>query len=145
MESLEAARSNGSSAGCELLLARADIGRLPFRDGSADCVLANLPWGQAVKPEGAVRDDIKPAIGEIARVLAAGGNAVLLLPPDDAVADCRLRILRTISIRLAGRLTQIHVVSGNAGPERELACLGTRYGPALTRMWTRFGDPAVAG
>jgi tRNA (guanine6-N2)-methyltransferase len=143
--SLQAARSNGTNAGCALRLARADLGRLPYRDGSAGCVLANLPWGQAVQPEGIVRDDIGLAISEILRILGAGGNAVLLVPPADGVLDGRCRTLWTIPIRVAGRWTAIYVVARNDEADKPPACLDTRYGPALQRMWDKFGDIAVVG
>jgi len=142
--SLQAARDNGINAGCELRLARADLGRLPYRDGSAGCVLANLPWGQAVQAEGIVQDDIGLAIGEILRILASSGNAVLLMPPDDLLND-RCRILWSIPLRLAGRWTTIYVVSAEKQANERPACLGTRYGAALQRMWKRFGDIAVVG
>jgi 23S rRNA G2445 N2-methylase RlmL len=143
--SLQAARSNGINAGCALRLARADLGRLPYRDGSAGCVLANLPWGQAVQPEGMVRDDIGLAIAEILRILGAGGNAVLLMPPADGVLDGRCRTLWTIPMRVAGRWTAIYVVARNDAVDQRPACLDTRYGPALQRMWDKFGDIAVVG
>jgi 23S rRNA G2445 N2-methylase RlmL len=143
--SLQAARSNGVNAGCELRLARADLGRLPYRDGSAGCVLANLPWGQAVQPEAIVRDDIGLAISEILRILSRDGNAVLLMPAADDVLDKRCRTLWSIPIRVAGRWTTIHIVAGNKYANRRPACLETRYGPSLQRMWDRFGDIAVVG
>jgi len=143
--SLQAARNNGINAGCALRLARADLGRLPYRDGSADCVLANLPWGQAVQPEGIVRNDIGLAISEILRVLARDGNAVLLMPPADDVLDKRCRTLWPIPIRVAGRWTTIYVVAGNKYANKRPACLETHYGPSLQRMWDRFGDIAVVG
>jgi tRNA (guanine6-N2)-methyltransferase len=143
--SLQAARSNGGNAGCALWLARADLGRLPYRDGSAGSVLANLPWGQAVQAEGIVRDDIGLAIGEILRVLAPNGNAVLLMPPADDMLDKRCRTLWSIPIRVAGRWTTIYVVAGNKGAAKRPVCLETRYGPSLQRMWDRFGDMAVVG
>jgi tRNA (guanine6-N2)-methyltransferase len=143
--SLQAARSNGINAGYELRLARADLGRLPYRDGSAGCVLANLPWGQAVQPEGIVRDDIGLAISEILRILGASGNAVLLMPPADEMLDKRCRTLWSIPIRVAGRWTTIYVVAGNKGAGKRPVCLETRYGPSLQRMWDRFGDIAVVG
>jgi tRNA (guanine6-N2)-methyltransferase len=143
--SLQAARSNGINAGCALRLARADLGRLPYRDGSAGCVLANLPWGQAVQAEGIVRDNIGLAIAEILRILSAGGNAVLLMPPADDVLDKRCRTLWSIPIRVAGRWTTIYIVAGNKHANKRPACLETRYGPSLQRMWDRFGDIAVVG
>jgi 23S rRNA G2445 N2-methylase RlmL len=143
--SLQAARSNGINAGCALMLARADLGRLPFRDGSAGCVLANLPWGQAVQPDGIVRDDIGLAISEILRILSRDGNAVVLMPPADGVLDKRCRTLWSIPIRVAGRWTTVYLVAGNKYATRRPACLETRYGPSLQRMWDRFGDIAVVG
>jgi 23S rRNA G2445 N2-methylase RlmL len=143
--SLQAARNNGINAGCALRLARADLGRLPYRDGSARCVLANLPWGQAVQPEGIVRDDIGLAISEVLRILARDGNAVLLMPPAEDVLDKRCRILWSIPIRVAGRWTTIYVVAGNKEADKRPAFLTTRYGPSLQRMWDRFGDIAVVG
>jgi tRNA (guanine6-N2)-methyltransferase len=143
--SLQAARSNGINAGCALMLARADLGRLPYRDGSAGCVLANLPWGQAVQPDGIVRDDIGLAISEILRILSRDGNAVVLMPPAEGVLDKRCRTLWSIPIRVAGRWTTIYLVAGNKYANRRPVCLETRYGPSLQRMWDRFGDIAIVG
>jgi 23S rRNA G2445 N2-methylase RlmL len=141
--SLQAARNNGVNAGCDLRLVRADLGRLPYRGGSAGCVLANLPWGQAVKAEGIVRDDIQLAIGEILRILAANGNAVLLMPSADDMLAGRCRTLWSIPIRVAGRWTTICVVSADKEADQSPAFLTTRYGPSLQRMWDRFGEAAV--
>jgi tRNA (guanine6-N2)-methyltransferase len=143
--SLQAARDNGINADCALRLARADLGRLPYRDGSASCVLANLPWGQAVPADGIVRDNIQLAVDEILRILARHGNAVLLMPPADDMLDERCRTLWTIPIRVAGRWTTIYVVAGNKQADKRAACLATRYGPSLQRMWNKFGDIAVVG
>jgi 23S rRNA G2445 N2-methylase RlmL len=48
--SLLAAASNRPNALCRWV--QADLGRLPYRDGFADCVLANLPWGRRVQAKG---------------------------------------------------------------------------------------------
>jgi len=143
--SLRAARNNGVNAGCELRLGRADLGRLPYRDGSANGVLANLPWGQAVQAEGIVRDNIQLAIAEILRILAPDGNAVLLMPRADDMLHNRCRILWSIPLRVAGRWTTIYIVAGNNEANKRPAFLETRYGPSLQRMWDKFGDIAVVG
>src|SRR5258708_2723424 len=147
LESLEISPSppNAGNAGCALRLARADLGRLPYCGGSAGCVLANLPWGQAVQPEGIVRDDIGLAISEILRILSAGGNAVLLMPPADEILDKRCRTLWTVPIRVAGRWTTIYIVAGNNEVDKRPAFLATRSGPSLQRMRDNFGDIAVVG
>lgn len=142
--SLQAARNNALNAGRELRLVRADLGRLPYRDGAAGCVLANLPWGQAVQPEGIVRDNIGLAIGEILRILASSGNAVLLMPPTDDLLNGRCRTLWSIPIRVAGRWTTIFIVSASNEANEPPAFLTTRYGPSLQRMWKKYGDAAVA-
>lgn len=143
--SLQAARNNGINAGRALMLARTDLGRLPYRDGSAGCVLANLPWGQMVQPEGIVREDIGLALSEILRILSRDGNAVVLMPPVDGALDRRCRTLWSIPIRVAGRWTTIFVVAGHEYANKRPACFDTRYGPSLQRMWDRFGNIAVVG
>jgi 23S rRNA G2445 N2-methylase RlmL len=63
----------------------ADAGRLPFATATFDRVVGNAPWLVAVDALGELAG--APSVGrdsELARVLAAGGRAVLLVHENDA-------------------------------------------------------------
>ena len=135
--SLRAASSNGTHADCRWM--QADLGALPFRDGFADCVLANLPWGRQVEARGLIEGDMSLAIDEILRILAPRGNAVLLAAPGETMAGDRHVSLWSIPIRLAGRRACIQIVSAQRDNQRGPVCFQGQYGRSLQRMWTRYG------
>jgi len=130
---LGAAR-NGPGGRCRWI--QADLGRLPYRDGFADCVVANLPWGRSVPAQGAIEGNMSMAVAEAMRVLAPGGNAVLLTSLGEKIASDRI-LLWSIPIRLAGHWANIQILSAESG--KPPACLQRRYGPSLQRSWTQFG------
>ncbi|SFH65800.1 methyltransferase domain-containing protein [Bradyrhizobium sp. Gha] len=130
---LLAAARNGGGARCQWI--QADLGRLPYRNGFADCVVANLPWGRSVAAKGAIKGNMSMAVAEAMRVLAPGGNAVLLTSlGEKLVSD---RVLWSIPIRLAGHWANIQILSAESG--KPPACFQRRYGPSLRHMWTQFG------
>ena len=132
---LLAASRNGSDARCRWV--QADLGRLPYPDGFADCVVANLPWGRNVLVQGAIQGNMSLAVDEALRVLAPGGNAVLLTSLGQRMVSDQA-LLWSIPIRLAGHWANIQIVS--AENSRPPACLQRRYGPSLQRMWTKYGS-----
>ena len=132
---LLAAARNGGDARCRWV--QADLGRLPYRDGFAECVVANLPWGRSVPAQGAIEGNMSLAVAEAIRVLAPGGNAVLLTSLGEKIVSGRA-LLWSIPIRLAGHWANIQIVA--AGNGKPPVCLQQRYGPSLQRMWTKYGS-----
>jgi len=135
--SLLAAASNGQNA--HSLWVQADLGYLPYRDGFADCVLANLPWGRKVHAKGAIQRNMGMAVDEAMRVLAPDGNAVLLASLGEKIVSDRM-LLWSIPIRLAGHWANIQIVSARNKASKSPGCLQQRYGRSLQRMWTKFGS-----
>jgi tRNA (guanine6-N2)-methyltransferase len=138
---LQTAAGNGRDVSCRWV--QADLGRLPFADGCADCVVANLPWGRQVEAQGAIQQDIRQAVDEIMRVVTPGGNAVLLSSLQQSIVSDRWRPLWTIPIRIAGQWAKIQILSADRDCGKSPECLLRRYGPSLQRMWTKYGEPAV--
>ena len=138
---LQAAAGNGRQASRRWVLA--DVGQLPFADGCADCVVANLPWGRQVQAPGTIQQNISQAVDEIMRVLAPGGNAVLLSSLQQSIVSDRWRPLWTIPIRIAGHWAKIQILSAERDCGKSPECLLRRDGPSLQRMWTKYGEPAV--
>jgi len=137
---LLAAASNGANARCRWV--QADLGRLPYRDGAADCVLANLPWGRTVQAKGTIQGNLSLAVDEAMRVLAPGGNLVLLSPSGQPIASNRGALLWSIAIRLSGHWANIQILSAPRDGHKGPVCLQRRYGQSLQRMWTTYGTSA---
>jgi tRNA (guanine6-N2)-methyltransferase len=135
-DSLRAAARNGPNAHCRWV--QADLGRLPYRDGFADSVVANLPWGRNVLAQGAIQGNMSLAVAEAMRVLAPGGNAVLLASLGEKIVSDRV-LLWSIPIRLAGHWANIQIVSAGNKNSKPPVCLQRRYGRSLQRMWTKYG------
>ncbi len=79
-EALDAARHNLVHLAPHLSggLLQADARRLPLPDGSFDCLLADVPWGQLIG-DTAVHDQLYPAVlAEAARVCAPHGRFGLI-------------------------------------------------------------------
>lgn len=136
-DSLLAAASNGQNAHSRWV--QADLGHLPYRDGFADCVLANLPWGRKVHAKGAIQRNMGMAVDEAMRVLAPGGNAVLLASLGQKIVSDQV-LLWSIPIRLAGYWAHIQIVSARNKTSKSPGCLQQRYGRSLQRMWTKYGS-----
>jgi tRNA (guanine6-N2)-methyltransferase len=134
---LLAAAGNDLDARCRWV--RADLGRLPYRDGAADCVVANLPWGRQVRAVGTIQQDTGLAVDEVMRLLAPGGNAVLLSSLGQPIVSDRLRLLWSIPIRIAGHWANIQVLSAERDGCQGPVCFRRRYGRSLRRMWTQYG------
>ncbi|GAB2735197.1 TRM11 family SAM-dependent methyltransferase [Streptomyces bullii] len=86
-EAVATARANAAAAAAAppLTVHRADAGRLPLPDGTADRVLCNPPWGTQVHPGGLLATAPDRWWRELRRVLAPDGTAVLLLPDPTAL------------------------------------------------------------
>jgi 23S rRNA G2445 N2-methylase RlmL len=134
--SLLAAASN-ENAHCRWI--QADLAHLPYRNGFADCVLANLPWGRKVHAKGAIQGNMRFAVDEAIRVLAPGGNAVLLASLAEKFVSERA-LLWAIPIRLAGHWANIQIVSAGSKSSKSPVCLQERYGRSLQRMWAKYGS-----
>jgi SAM-dependent methyltransferase len=99
-------RRRGTGAG----LWRGDAGALPLADGSVDRLVANLPFGKRVGSHIGNQRLYPAVLGEIARVLARKGRAVLL------TEDKRLftqTVQRTRGIRV---IKEVGFATGGAHP-----------------------------
>jgi 23S rRNA G2445 N2-methylase RlmL len=137
-DALRAAAGNAGSAPGRWV--QADLGCLPFGDGLADCVVANLPWGRAVEAAGAIKGDMELAVDEAMRVLGPGGNAVLLSSLEQPIVNDRHALLWSIPIRLAGHWAKIQILSAVRDRGNGPVCFRQRHGQSLRRMWARYGD-----
>ncbi|MCU0631483.1 MAG: methyltransferase domain-containing protein [Methanolinea sp.] len=87
-----------NARGGEIL--RADSRRLPFRDGSFDAVVTDLPYGQSVSIMARSLDALyQDALGEISRVIRPGRRAVLVTHRD-------IRILAGTFMEIEGFYSQ---------------------------------------
>jgi tRNA (guanine6-N2)-methyltransferase len=134
---LLAAGSNAMDASCRWV--QADVGRMPYADGVADCVVANLPWGRQVLAGGTILHNIEPAVDEVMRILAPGGNAVLLSSLRQSIVNDRFALLWSIPISIAGHWAQIQILCADRDSGWGPVCLRGRYGPSLRRMWMQYG------
>jgi 23S rRNA G2445 N2-methylase RlmL len=118
-----AARANAEAAGvsARVAVAAADAARPPVRPGGADRVLANLPWGKAVRAAGGLAGGPAPFAAALAGVLAPGGRAALLVGTADAqslassAADVGLPVVERVALAVAGTWVTLVVL---AGPDR---------------------------
>lgn len=106
-QALLAARQNAVEAGVEIYLQCWDALSLPVADHSIDRVISNLPWGRAVRTTGTL-EALYAGIGkEIERVLAPGGQAVLLTNQPDLVQFEGFKCESRIEISLFGQAPSI--------------------------------------
>ncbi|MBF6329591.1 methyltransferase domain-containing protein [Nocardia transvalensis] len=90
----------------EAEIRRADAGELPLREGSVDRVVCNPPWGEQVLGRGLLAGDSRRLWGELRRVVAAEGIAVVLVPdPGELAAAVNAGFAPTYvqQVRVSGR------------------------------------------
>ncbi len=104
---LQAARANASAAGLQLPLADWDALRLPLDRRSMARVVTNLPWGLQVALGGDIPAFYRQACAEIERVLAAGGQAVILTNLPHLLSFDHLTLVSQTEISLYGQLPVI--------------------------------------
>ncbi len=115
-----AARANAATAGVagRVGVAVADAAHPPVRAGAIDRVVANLPWGKAVRAAGSLRDGPAPFAAALAGMLAPGGRAALLVGTGDAedvaaaAGDAGLRVSETAPLAVAGTWVTLVVLGG---------------------------------
>ncbi|MGA5765810.1 methyltransferase domain-containing protein [Nonomuraea bangladeshensis] len=107
-DALAAARANAGGGGGAFIWARADGGRVPVRDGAADRVLVNPPWGRQVPPLGLLAGGLGPLWREVRRVLADDGLAVALVHDDGPPRG--FAVERAVRVSLSGRHPLIAVL-----------------------------------
>jgi tRNA (guanine6-N2)-methyltransferase len=95
---ITAAQANAVAAGVTIDVRKWDARTLPIGDGSIDRVVSNLPWGREVQVDAKLDVFYRRACSEMHRVLAPGGQIVVLtnLPHlvdfPDLQRDTRLEI-----------------------------------------------------
>jgi len=110
-QALAAAHLNAEQAGVMVRIQHWDARALPLSDGSVDRVISNLPWGRAVSTNGSLQSLYQEIGEEIERVLAPGGQAVVLTNLPDLVQFKRLKCDKKIEISLFGQTPTITVWS----------------------------------
>jgi len=113
---LALAAENVRSRSVGTTLVRADAGHLPIRGGTADRVVANLPFGKRVGSH-RVNEDLYPgALREIARVLPGGGRAVLLTDDKRLFRETvqrtpLLRVIKEVVLARGGLHPSVYVLA----------------------------------
>jgi tRNA (guanine6-N2)-methyltransferase len=102
-EALAAARKNIELSGGQVKLLRWDAVRLPLGDGTVDRVVANLPWGRQVQVDESLARFYRQTCAECQRVLAPGGQIVLLTSLPDLVQLEGMNRKEAIEISLFGQ------------------------------------------
>lgn len=110
-QAVAAAHLNAAQAGVVVHIQRWDARALPISDRSVDRVISNLPWGRAVSTNGSLHTLYQEISEEIQRVLAPGGQTVLLTNLPDLVQFKRLKCDRQLEISLFGQTPTITVWS----------------------------------
>lgn len=106
-----AARLNAAQAGMMVHIQRWDARALPIADGSVHRVISNLPWGRVVSTNGSLHTLYQEIGKEIQRVLAPGGQTVLLTNLPDLVQFEQLKCDKQLEISLFGQTPTIMVWS----------------------------------
>ncbi len=110
-DAVEAARKNASEA----TVKRGDARRLDVNEGSMGACVSNLPFGRQYAVQGDTADWMRAVLAEMARVTRPGGRVVVLAPEvADGAVPPRLRLIRTLELRLLGTRTTIHVYAQQA-------------------------------
>jgi tRNA (guanine6-N2)-methyltransferase len=110
-EAVTAAHFNATQAGAAVQIQHWDARVLPVSDRSVDRVISNLPWGRAVSTDSSLRGLYQEIGEEIQRVLAPGGQIVVLTNLPDLVQFRRLKCDKQIEISLFGQTPTIMVWS----------------------------------
>jgi tRNA G10 N-methylase Trm11 len=136
---LRDAAMNARNAGVDIPWVQLDSGHLPWSTGAFHTVVSNAPWGRAVPVRGALVHSPHTRDHEIARVLAPGGRAVLLLHDRDPLASGSVRGPLTLRHRFWLSVSGLHprlsvlVPSGTGRPtwdgEAALGRLLERFEP----------------
>jgi tRNA (guanine6-N2)-methyltransferase len=103
------ARRHALRAGVRARFAVADAGSLPLPNGSAARVATNPPWGRAAPRLGSLRAGLGPLWAELARILAPGGRAAVLVPPDSRIPGGFRTLLRN-PVRLFGAVVEVRLL-----------------------------------
>ncbi|HLO31710.1 MAG TPA: methyltransferase domain-containing protein [Anaerolineales bacterium] len=110
-EAVKAAYLNAAQANAIIQVQHWDARALPIPDRSVERVISNLPWGRAVSIDDSLSTFYQEISTEIQRVLASGGQAVLLTNLPDLVQFQRLKCDKRIEISLFGQTPTIMVWS----------------------------------
>jgi tRNA (guanine6-N2)-methyltransferase len=134
-ERLASAAANRGAAAAQVSLLAADATRLPFADAGFDAVVSNLPWGRQVELVGGGDGPLPAAVPrELARVLRAGGRAVLLVQGEAADPDpwqaAGLVLQLRARLSLFGQHPELWILSSGGAPAVDS---GQRWGPQLAR------------
>lgn len=110
-KAVAAAQINATQAGMEVHIQRWDARALPISAGSIDRVICNLPWGRAVNIDGSLHTLYIEISEEIERILAPGGQTVLLTNLPELIQFKRLTCEKQFEISLFGQTPTITVWS----------------------------------
>ncbi len=118
-EPLKAACENLTAAGVSGHLVQWDARRLALRDGCADTVICNLPWGRRIGSHRVNRNLYPGFVRELVRILRPGGTAVLLTQEKRLLSRLvgrsgRLEMVRQYHLSLSGIHPAIYVLSRSA-------------------------------
>lgn len=110
---LQAARRNAATAGASVNLARWNVLHLPLAQASIKHLVCNLPWGRqiAASAGASLERFCAQACAEFRRVLAPGGNLVLLTNQPEWLQFEDLSLDLQIEISLFGQTPTIKVLS----------------------------------
>ena len=113
-QAVTAARFNAAQASVMVNIQRWDASALPVAARSVDCVISNLPWGRAVSTDGSLKTLYQAICEEIQRVLASGGQTVLLTNLPDLVRFKYLKCDKQLEISLFGQTPTMMVWTDRA-------------------------------
>jgi tRNA (guanine6-N2)-methyltransferase len=114
------ARENAGQAGVDIEVRLADAATFAEGEASADAIITNPPWNQAVSASGRLRASGHGFLDSLAGVLGPGGvlcciaDAELGVPDLIAWRGWRLGLVQRI--RLAGRIADVSLAAPPGGP-----------------------------
>ncbi len=97
------AHDNAAAAGVAVPFETWDVQALPLTDGSVDRIVSNLPWGRQIVVDASLAAFYRRALGEIRRVLAPDGCAVLLTSVPELLVLERFDVSAQFEISLFGQ------------------------------------------